>query len=84
MSSSVASSAARRTHAHSSASRMNCASATAGVEMRVTNVPSCGHDLDQPLVAQAHERLADRGPAHAEPGGELVLGELPAGLAAPR
>ena len=38
------------------------------------------HDLDQPLVAQAHERLADRGPAHAEPGGQLVLRELPAGL----
>ena len=42
MSSSVESSAARRMQAHSSASRMNCASATAWPEMRVTNVPSWG------------------------------------------
>ena len=36
-------------------------------------------DLDQPLVAQPHQRLADRRAAHAQARGQLVLGELPSG-----
>ena len=38
------------------------------------------HYLDQALVAQPHQRFADRRAADAEPRGELVLGELAAGL----
>jgi hypothetical protein len=37
------------------------------------------HDLDQPVVSQSLQRLADRRAAHAEQGGELVLGDLAAG-----
>src|SRR4051794_16773659 len=37
-------------------------------------------DLDELVVAQARERLADGGPADAELLGDLVLGDLPAGL----
>ena len=37
------------------------------------------HDLDEPLVAQAHERLADGRAADPEPGGELVLRQTAAG-----
>ena len=38
------------------------------------------HDRDEPLVAQAHERLAHGRAADAEQLGELVLGQAPAGL----
>ena len=42
--------------------------------------PELRHDLDQPVVAQALQRLADRRAADAEQRGQLVLGELAAGL----
>ena len=80
MSSSVASSAARRTAAHSSASRMNCGVGDGGRRDAGDERAELRDDLHQPLVAQAHERLADRGAADAEPGGELVLRQLAAGL----
>jgi hypothetical protein len=42
--------------------------------------PELGDDVDEPLVAQAHERLAHGRAAHAQRGGELVLRQPPAGL----
>ena len=71
--------AARRTAAHSSDSRMNCASCDGrGADPRDEGA-ELGHDLHEALVAQADQRLAHRRAADGEALGELVLGDALAG-----